>query len=355
MKKMLFAAAAFSAVAGSALAQSNVTIYGALDTGLVREMGGAAGNITKLSSGAQFGSRLGFKGTEDLGGGNSALFLMEMGIGVDTGVSQQGGLLFGRQIFVGLKNTSYGALTFGRQYSAMNNAVAGIDPFSGGLAGSAFNLMSAGSKGVPSGGSGAGRINNAIKYSAPTVGGFSGEFTYGLGEVAGNNSANRQLDGSVGYVTGPISLILAHNRVENATATSTGKVTFLGAKYKLGVAAVSLGTALNKGSFTGLANIVLPDSRDYLVGVSVPVGAGTFLASYINKQDKSGANNDANQVALGYLYALSKRTNMYTSWARMNNTRPNTALSAGGFYTVGNALDPGTGDKAFNIGIRHTF
>lgn len=355
MKRIILAAATLAAATGSVYAQTNVNIFGMLDTGLVRETGGAAGNVTKMSSGVQLGSRLGFRGTEDLGGGTSALFWIESGFDVSTGASQQGGLLFGRQIFVGLKNTSFGQVTLGRQYSAVNNAVAGIDPFGGGLAGAAFNLMSGGSKGVATGGSGGARMNNALKYSAPNMGGFTGELTYALGEVAGNNSANRQLDGSVGYSAGPLSVVLAHNRVENATATGAGKVTFLGAKYNFGMATLSLGTAVNKGSYTALANILQADSRDYLMGVSVPVGAGTFLASYINKQDKSGANNDANMFALGYLHTLSKRTNLYTSWGRINNTRPNTALNAGGFYTVGNALDPGTGDKAFNIGIRHTF
>lgn len=354
MKKMLFATAALLSVTGGAVAQSNVTIYGMADMGIDRQMGGAAGDITKLSSGIQLGSRLGFKGTEDLGGGMSALFLMEMGMAVDTGASTQGGLLFGRQIYVGLSSGA-GKLTFGRQYSAVNNSLCEIDPFGCGLAGTAENLMSGGSKAVSTGGSGGARMNNAIKYATPVMGGFNGELSYSLGEVAGNSSASRMIDGSVRYANGPLTATLAHNNINDATATSSGKVTFLGAKYNFGVAALSLGVAVNKGSFTANANIVNPDSRDYLVGVAVPVGAGTILASYIKKQDKSGGNNDVNQIGVGYTHALSKRTNLYTAYARISNARSNSVGNAGGFYTVGNALDPGTGDKAFNVGIRHSF
>jgi predicted porin len=355
MKKMLFSATVCLTITGGAMAQTNVLVYGLLDVGVVRESGGPAGSVVKLDSGLQYGSRLGFLGTEDLGGGNSALFHMESGFDVSSGALQQGGLLFGRQLYAGIKNTSYGGLTFGRQYSTMFFSLGSIDPFGGGLAGTVTNLMSAGSKAVASGGSGAGRMNNAVKYKAPVLAGFTGELSYALGEVAGDNRANRQLDGSIGYSAGSLTLVLAHNRVENATGTDTAKVTFLGGKYNFGPMILSLGAAVNKGAFTASSNIVNPDSRDYLIGVTVPYGAGSFLASYIRKQDRSSDNNDANQMALGYTYALSKRTNLYTSWARMSNSRPNTAGNAGGFYTVGHALSAGTGDKAFNVGIRHTF
>src|SRR5438105_11553737 len=123
---------------------------------------------------------------EGLSGYLSALFMMVMRMYFSNGASQQGGVLFGRQIFAGMSSTTAGTLTFGRQYSAVNLAVATIDPFGGGLAGAAFNLMSGGSKGVASGGSGGARMNNAIKYATPTIGGFSGQISYALGEVPGN-------------------------------------------------------------------------------------------------------------------------------------------------------------------------
>lgn len=355
MKKMRFAATALFAIVGGVSAQTNVTIYGMLDLGVVREIGGAAGSVTKLSSGIQAGSRIGFKGTEDLGGGLSALFVLESGFQADTGAMGQGGLLFGRQAYVGMKSNNVGTVTFGRQYSAVNTALCEIDPFGCGLAGTAENLMSGGSKAVSTGGTGAARMSNTMKYATPTISGFNGDVSYSFGEVAGNNRASSMIDGSIRYTNGPLTADIAYNEVNDATATHNGKVTFLGAKYDFGVVRLALGTAINKGSFTANANIVNPDSRDYLVGVSVPVGDGTILASYIKKLDKSGANNDVNQIGVGYTYALSKRTNLYTSYARIHNTKSNTVGSAGGFYTVGNALDPGTGNKAFNIGMRHSF
>ena len=89
-------------------------------------------------------------------------------------------------------------------------------------------------------------------------------------------------------------------------------------------------------------------SRDLLIGVSVPYGNHTFIASYINKDGRSALNQDANQFGLGYTYALSKRTNIYAAWATIDNKR-------GATYTVGNNSEVGTGDKAFNLGVRHTF
>ncbi|WP_308610527.1 porin [Massilia frigida] len=99
-----------------AMAQSSVTVYGVADAALVKESGGVAGGVTKMVGGVEGGSRLGFRGTEDLGGGLAAIFTLEMGFNLDTGTSAQGGVAFGRQAFVGL-NSKAGALTLGRQYT----------------------------------------------------------------------------------------------------------------------------------------------------------------------------------------------------------------------------------------------
>lgn len=356
MKKSLLAVAvlaAFASFAGSASAQSAVTIYGVVDAGLDHQAGGIAGSVTKVSSGMQNSNRLGFKGTEDLGGGMSALFVLENGFAVDTGAALQGGALFGRQAFVGLKG-GFGALTMGRQYTPIFLSLCGeIDPFGCGLAGNSANLMSQG--GTPTGGGNAARTNNSVKYAMPLVSGLSADVTYGFGEVAGKASASRTIGGQLGYNRGPLTLRLAYNNVNDATAANSAKVTVFGGKYNFGAATMHLAYAVNKGAYTGNTNVRQADSRDVLLGVSVPYGASTFLASYIRKNDRTAAANDANQFALGYTYALSKRTNLYASWARIDNTVANSAGSAGGFYTVGNATEGGSGDRAFNAGIRHTF
>ena len=354
MKKSHIAAAALAcasaAFTDAAFAQGSVTIYGLADLGVDLQNGGAAGSIKKLSSGIQNGSRLGFKGSEDLGDGASALFVLEMGIAMDTGTLNQSGRGFGRQSFVGLKSSA-GTLTMGRQYTAVNNALCGdIDPFGCGLAGTAGNLMSVG--GTPTNDGNGSRTNNSVKYTAPPTAGFSGELTYAFGEVAASSKAGRTIGGSIGYETGPLTLRLAYNGVEDATGSNTAKVAIFGGRYNTGPAIVAVAYAINRGAFSSNTNIANPDSRDVLVGVTVPLGVSNLLASYIKKSDRSG-NNDASQLALGYIYALSKRTNLYTSYAHIRNSAPNT--NKADFYTVGNAIDGGTGDSAFNVGIRHAF
>lgn len=314
---------------GPSFAQTSLTIYGIVDAGVVYERGSAAGNVTKLTSGVQSGSRLGFKGIEDLGGGLSAKFTLESGFGTDTGTLGQGGLLFGRQAWVGL-GSRWGDLTFGRQYSPHFAALDEVDPFGTGLAGSSTNL-------IPT----VTRMNNTVKLSTPQWSGFVGELAYGLGEVAGDNSANRQIGASVGYANGPLMLKLAHHTAENALGTDNVRNTLLAGKFDFGRAAASLGVGVDRG--LGAAR-----NRDYLLGVTVPVGAGSFLASFIRRDDRSPVNGDADQWAIGYTHALSKRTNLYTSFARIDN-------DPGAAYAVGNATEAGSGDKAFNIGIRHKF
>lgn len=332
MKRSLHIRATFGALcalAGSAAAQTSLTIYGLVDAGVVTEHGGPAGSVTKMGSGIQSGSRLGFKGMEDLGGGLFAKFALESGFNTDTGAQSQSGLLFGRQAWVGLGG-GWGDVTLGRQYTPHYLLLEQTDPFSAGLAGNAANLMST-----------VQRTDNTIKYTSPDWSGFSGELAYGMGEVPGNSTANQQIGASVGYARGPLMLKIAHQRVDNAIGTDNAKNTLIAGRYDFGRVAASLGVGMNKG-------LGAVDSRDYMLGVTVPVGAGNILASYIKKDDRSVLNADADQWAIGYTYALSKRTNLYTSYARISN-------NPGAAYTVGNASDPGTGDKALNFGLRYKF
>ncbi len=333
MKKSLIALACASAFAGSANAQS-LTTYGIVDMGFVSESGPAS--IQKLTSGAQSGTRLGFKGTEDLGNNMKALFVLETGIAADAGgFNQSAG--FARQSFVGLQSDS-GTLTLGRQYTPFFlalNAVA--DPFASGLAGNAQNL-------IPSSGI---RMNNAVKYASPTFSGVSGEVAYGFGEnTAGNDRASKNVGGSIGYTDGTLNVRLAYHKANGTTALTSDlsdTSTILAANYKFEVAKVFAAYSDNNVEISGRGK-----SRDLLIGVSVPFGNHTFIASYINKNGRSTANLDADQLGLGYTYALSKRTNLYAAWASIDNKN-------GAPYTVGNNSDVGTGDRAVNLGVRHTF
>jgi len=363
MKNTLAAAAAMAALAHPAWAQpdaarSNVSIYGVVDAGLSFEAGNKDGSITKVTGGIASGSRLGFKGTEDLGGGTTAMFLLESGIQADTGTSGQGGVLWGRQAFVGLGNKNLGTVTFGRQYAPHYLVAVFADPFVSGTSADEKNLINAVSNG--------GRMDNSVKYAAPEWRGFSGELAYAAGEVAGDDSAGRSLGFSLGYDRGPLAVRLAYHDHSNDTATvrlASARNSLLAATWDFRAAKLYLAYGVNKGPLSSTlrnannpygyevaptSNNITRDSTDALVGVSVPFGMHTFLASWVHKDDKEARNQDADQAAIGYRYNLSRRTDIYTVYARMLNKR-------GASYTLGNAADGGSGDRAINLGIRHRF
>ncbi|MDB5764253.1 MAG: porin [Herminiimonas sp.] len=328
MKKAFFALAVLGAVSGAAFAQSSVEVYGIVDMGLVHENNGTT-SATRLDSGNVYGSRLGFRGTEDLGGGLSALFNLESGFNVDTGAGQ--GPLFNRQSFVGLKGSA-GTVTLGRQYTTLFRAQLAYDPFFTGFAGNAGRMMSNG------GGPNGARTDNSIFYVTPTVNGFEGQLQYGLGEQAGDNSKLRETGAAVGYAKDRLSMKLAYHNANDATGNTSTKNTNLSGTYDFGVAKVYAAYQLNK------TDSVL-DTRDGLIGVSVPFGAGKFIASYIRKNDRINANANATQLAAGYIYGLSKRTDLYTSVSNIKN-------DSGSSIRV---LTGGNSDRLFNAGISHKF
>lgn len=334
-KKNILALAVMSTFAGIASAQSTVSIYGVVDTGLVYANGGPNGSVTKLESGVSSSSRLGFRGTEDLGGGLSANFVLEAGMLLDTGeLDNKDSRLFNRQSFVGLKG-GFGAVNMGRQYTPIYSTLLIADPLGNNYGGASTRLMSGGAGGV--------RMNNAVIYSSPVVGGFSGQLAYGFGEVPGDTAKGRQIGAAAGYANGPLTVRLGYNQTENAAATDDTKNTLLVAKYDFGVAAASFGYGVNKAA--GSAGAKDFDSRDMLLGVTVPFGRHSVMASYIRKDDRAETATtdfDANQYAIAYNYSLSKRTTFYTALSKLSNTRFNTTKF-------------GPGDKEFDIGIRHTF
>jgi predicted porin len=339
-------------LSGSALADSNVAFYGVLDLGISQDRGGVAGTSTRLTSGMATQSRWGFRGNEDLGGGLSAFFVVEGGIHADTGGSTQNNTLFGRNTAVGLRG-NLGAVSVGLQdtplFTTLNTIV---DPLRNGIARS-NNLMAA--TGF--------RANNSVLYRSPDVNGFSADAMVVAGEVAGDSAAGRALGGSFGYGKGPLNVRLAYHKRNNDTAalkdTASARNTLLGATYDFGVAKVYFGFGVDKGlnsatlnnaaaTFGGKAPLASTDSKALLLGVSHPFGANTVVATYIGKNDKTAVNQDAQQWALAYLYAFSKRTDLYTSYARIRNRN-------GAAYTEGNSEEPGTGNQQFTAGLRHRF
>lgn len=339
-----FVCIALGAAAAPAMAQSSTTVYGLVDLGFVRESGGPGGaRNQKLTSGISAGSRLGFRGTEDLGGGLSAVYRLEMGLNSDTGTLGQGGRAFGRESWVGLQG-GFGRILLGRQYTPVAFLQVETDPFNTGLAGTSANLISAGGAG------GSNRMDNTVRYAVETKQGLTLDLAYAFGEKADDASASREYGLAVGYVSGPVYVKLGHHNVNDAKGVP-GKVTLLGAKYDFGVATAHFNYAVNRGS--AVFGLINKDSRDLMLGISVPYGAGRFMASYIRKDDRTLDNNDANQWAVGYMHNLSRRTALYASIARIHNNAR--AGAATGFYRVGNATEQGLGSRALNFGMRHAF
>jgi predicted porin len=141
MKKMILAAALAAAFSSAAYAQTNVTMYGIVDAGIAyKKNGNPAGNTVSMESGQQSGSRLGFKGREDLGGGLAAIFTLESGFNIDDGKLGQGGRLFGRQAWVGMSG-GFGSVKLGRQLTSLYTALDQKDPFQKNLAGKAQKVL----------------------------------------------------------------------------------------------------------------------------------------------------------------------------------------------------------------------
>jgi predicted porin len=336
MKKSLLALAVLTAVSGAASAQSSVTLYGKVDLGLVLDSGAASGKSVRIDSGVTGGSRIGFKGVEDLGGGMKAAFQLETGFCADsaagapnfcTGSNQ----FMGRQAHGDLTG-AFGAISAGRQYSLGFNNLSTIDPFGTGFAGQVNNIVD------PSGI----RLNNSATYSTPNLGGFTGSVELALGEQTGNWEANRETGAGLTYASGPAYAGFTFYDVGNAAGNGAARKNYLfGGTYDFGVVKVH---ALAQKS-TGDASL---DVLDLMGGVTIPVAGGQILASYIHHNDRTSADKDANQIGVGYLYPLSKRTSIYSAYARIQNQH-------GAIFTVGNATAAGTGDKAFNLGVVHNF
>jgi predicted porin len=320
MKKSLLALAVLGAFAGAASAQTNVTIYGLVDVAVTYEDLGLTNSDRWYVDGGDFtknGSRLGFKGSEDLGGGLSAIFTLENGFNGDTGTLGQGGRIFGRQAFVGLQSANLGAVKLGRQYTPMHLALDAIDPFATGMVGNIENAGLFNPNGI--------RMDNTVNYSL-TAGGFSGQVAYGFGEAAGSLSPNAQWAAGLGYANGPINVQFAYHD-SNLTAAAAGavpavdldtKTAFIGGTFDFRIVKVHAG--YQKNQVENAAGVKSDDRNSYMLGLSAPIGAGSIVGSYI-KANNDVVNVDIDQYAIGYIHALSKRTSLYTGYAHTETDR----------------------------------
>jgi predicted porin len=321
-------AAILAAFTGVASAQPQVSLYGILDSGLAIGSGGPNGRTTEVASGMSQSSRFGFKGGEDLGNGLAVRFVLEGALAVDTGGTDKENLLFGREAWVSLDSKQWGSVALGRQYTPIYKTLTAVDPFGNNYGGAAGRLMKAETGGT--------RTPNTVTYTSPTFAGFDATLAYAAGEVAGDTAKSRQLGASLGYQAGKLALRVAHHQVNNATATDRSDSTLYMAKYDFGVATGSIGYGVNDGMKGA-------EDRDLLLGVTVPLGKHKVMASYIRKDDRSVKTDfDANEVSVAYNYSLSKRTVVYTAYARMSNSK---------FATT----KFGAGPRELDLGLRHSF
>jgi predicted porin len=327
MKQSTFALLVLAAAAPPALAQSAVTVYGVVDLGLVSDRDSGR-TLAKIDSGQQTASRWGIKGGEDLGGGLRAAFLLESQIEADNGSLSYAGRLFGSQSWVGLEG-GFGSIKLGRMFTPYFGAIAGNDPFDARGPGDSTRLFL--DSGV--------RMDNTIKYSLPAaLGGFYADLAYAAGEVAGGNARNRQISVDAGYRAGPLNLQLAHHDANDALGGKAARSDLVGGSYDFGPIKGWLVLARSR-------NGAALDSRDSLLGVSVPLGRHAFAADYVHKRDRARPNADARQIALGYYHTLSPRSNLYLIGSQLNN-------QAAASYQ---AALPGGGRRLLAAGMRHQF
>jgi len=356
MKKTLLAlTAAASAMSGAAFAQSSsssVTLYGVADAGIsfqnhVQSAPGQGGSVYAVSSGGMSGSRWGLRGVEDLGNNLKGVFVLESGIDIDTGKSGQGGRLFGRQAYVGLQS-SYGAITLGRQQNSLYDLFGAYDPMA---AGPIYSLNSVDNQFN-------GRADNALKYTG-TFGGLTATGFYstardvnsGLGgEVPGAFRVGKNFGGGLAYSSGPFSVGAAYDQYQGstlATADLAAKRAAIGASYAFGSAKLFAGYRWMRDEVTtGKAR----HDNLYWAGAQYKFTPAFSMTGAAYYTDARTDNKDSLMFVLNADYALSKRTDAYLLVGYVVNHGDATF----GVTNTANTL-PGQNQTGAMIGVRHRF
>jgi len=387
LNKKILTAATFALFASAAHAQSSVTLYGVIDAGIsyVNNSKTSTGHdsLTKFDDGVAQGSRWGLRGTEDLGNGLKALFVLENGFSSANGTAGQGGAMFGRQAYVGLSQNNVGSLTFGRQYS-FSTDVLGSNYSTGGntVAGNYAYHINDVDQLTSS------RINNAVKFSSANFSGLTFGAMYGFSNTAGGFAGTPAVGTTAGssraysfganYANGPFGLGAAYTDIRYpgqaspAFSTSLANVSFattgvgqiqdlrtfgVGGRYTIGPAmlwALYTNTRLAPISGQSTTFAAYEAGAKYAITPAITAGAGyTYM-------HLSGANvGHWNQVDLSGDYALSKRTDVYVLGiyqiaSGRNGTQDLQAQIGSSTSYFGTS---GTADNqlAFRVGLRHKF
>lgn len=325
--------------AAPALAQDSVTIYGRLDMSIALQSrvfvnGKLTDKTVRVAdSGGSNGTRVGFRGAEDLGDGLKAVFVLEQGIQADTGNIGQGGRAFGRQSYVGLDG-KWGRLTVGRQYTPWFDTLSTADPFGNNFVGNSGNVEFANA-----------RVDNALLYRSPNLAGFTVQVLSAMGEGTGQRQNNLAL----AYQSGPLWIGAAWGEAKLGTRGSFGIV---GASYDFGVARVyaNLTRLQDIDPTSQPAPVLSPGARgrSWLLGANAPLGSGQLMVSVVGLDDQRKADRDARQVAVAYNHLLSRRTSLYAGAARIVNRN-------GGVLTANTPSYPGRGEQQIQLGISQVF
>ena len=345
-----------------ASAQSSVTLYGVVDTGIdyANHQPNGGNSIVRVSSGNTAGSRWGLRGVEDLGSGQQAVFVLESGYDTDTGKSSQGSRLFGRMAYVGVQG-NWGSLLLGRQQNALFDFIGAFDPM---LLAPRYSILNQDIAFVS-------RADNTVKYTG-TFGGVTASAMYSTGaetstvngsEIPGDPKIGREYGFRMSYSGGPFAIGAVYDEVNTGATTSNpdaktrravvaGTYAFSRVKAFAGYRwARAYDGALLAGASSGAAN---QGSNLYWTGLIWDATPAIALSAAAYYQDFRNTGNDAWLFVGNARYAFSKRTNAYLSVGyTLNKGDANLGLSSGvgGFgYTT-----PGTNQLGAAVGIRHLF
>lgn len=326
MKKNLIALAVLAA-SGAAFAQSNVTVYGLVDVAFTNVNTNGL-TQTGIDSGGVNTSRFGFKGSEDLGGGLKANFLLEQGFNVDNGAASTAGQMFARQSYVGFSG-GFGEVKLGKIFTAYDDI--------SGAANAAFdsNLL-APVNGVWASVGYNDRPFNGVYYASPVFSGVSGAASYSFSE----NKTAAAAAGSVSsfhvkYEGGPIYAGLAYQNEQADGNTASTQFTRLNGTYDLGVAKVLVG-------FGKVEQAADANTKEWELGADFPVSKALTVSGGVARSISNFAAGDVSRegYSIAALYTLSKRTSVYGGY------KSNTAKQAG-VADIDNS--------AFAVGVKHAF
>ncbi|WP_118184711.1 porin [Paraburkholderia phosphatilytica] len=378
----LLAPALTIALATPAWAQNTVTLYGVIDEGIdyTNNVGGS--KVYELQSGYVQGSRFGLKGAEDLGGGLKAVFQLENGFNVNNGKLGQGGLMFGRQAYVGLAQDTYGTVTLGRQYDSLVDYLAQTTS-NGNWAGYLFSHPYDNDNTDNTF-----RVNNTVKYTSPTLAGFQFGGTYSFSNDT-NFANNRQYSLGAQYTNGGLLLAAAYLQANNPSATSGGAINnggdenFVAKRLRVFGAGVNytFGATTLGFAYTN-TDVTQPVSSGY-VGAITPTGGATLSSLKFNNFelnakyqftpafyagaaytytrtsfDASSGDLHPNYQSIGLMadYNLSKRTDVYAQGAYQHVSGDKTGTVLDDAYVPGAANVSSTDSQfVFRVALRHKF